>query len=77
MSDGRRERSDDAPEAAAAPSTQVRSGHRPVELRHRVVEYDDGPDRWTVAPVLATRDERMTRWLTATTDLVVDLKNWR
>ena len=34
-------------------------------------------DVWTLVPVDATGDERMTRWISVDTDTVCDLRDWR
>lgn len=45
----------------------------PVELRCRVVEYDDRPDRCTVHPPESAGRPRTTTWLSADRSVLVDL----
>ncbi len=47
------------------------------DLRHEIVSYPDGPDRCTIFPPDATGVTRMSTWLTANCDAVVDLASVR
>jgi hypothetical protein len=49
-----------------------------IDVGSEVIEYDDRPDECTLFPrSVATRDERMTVWLTARGDAFVDAREHR
>lgn len=49
----------------------------PPELRLKVVENDDGPDRGTIYPRGLTGIERMETWISVDAAAVVELSAWR
>lgn len=66
------------PEPAATVGDPTRS--RPSELPElvsKVVEYPSRPDRRTIFPPGLSGVDRMEQWLTADTDVFVDLETWR
>jgi len=80
MSDSRREaEADRSPRETTDGGPMAADGgeHRSAALQSRVVAYADGPDRCTIFPVDASRDERMSTWLTASVDAFVDLERTR
>ena len=51
--------------------------HDTVALESTTVRYADGPDRWTIAPRECADSERVTTWLSAALEAVVDLDEMR
>ncbi|QCS42060.1 hypothetical protein [Natrinema versiforme] len=48
-----------------------------IDLESIVVRYENRPDRCTITPRECPEAERMTTWLSANTDVVVDLADTR
>ncbi|MFD1563080.1 hypothetical protein ACFR99_05920 [Haloarchaeobius amylolyticus] len=58
-------------------ATAAQYDHETVTLESTVVRYEDGPDRCTIAPRECSETERVTRWLSANLEAVVDLDELR
>lgn len=66
------------PEAGCAQTESVDGPERPpIALRMVTVAYADGPDESTIYPPDAEGMDRMTTWLTARDEDVVDLPDAR
>ncbi|MHC3439083.1 DUF7511 domain-containing protein [Natrialbaceae archaeon A-gly3] len=49
----------------------------PIDLESVVVQYEDGPDRCTIAPRDCPDEKKLTTWLTADVEAFVDLEDAR
>ncbi|MFA9416595.1 hypothetical protein [Natrinema sp. HArc-T2] len=58
-------------------ATVAQYDHDADALESTVVRYEDGPDRCTIAPRECSEPERLTTWLSADLDMVVDLDEMR
>ncbi|ADD05939.1 uncharacterized protein Nmag_2378 [Natrialba magadii ATCC 43099] len=53
-------------------SDETRESDPRTALERIVVQYEDGPNQWTLVPQEGTAEERLTAWLSADEDLFVD-----
>jgi len=58
-------------------ATAAQYDHDAVTLESTVVRYEDGPNRCTIAPRECSEPERLTTWISADLEVVVDLDDLR